>query len=97
MLAAYAGHTEIVRVLLAHGSNVNFACGDGFTALTHACERGHWEIVLHLAENGADFAVSNATGRNGFDYLKSWRCRSKRMRAKIEAKIALHASKEKEA
>jgi ankyrin repeat protein len=45
-------YTEIVRLLVASGTNVNIADRDGLTALAHAKQRGYHEIARILA--GAD-------------------------------------------
>jgi len=83
MLASRNGHLQIVRLLLEDGSNINFSDGDGFTALTLACEYRCWDVVQLLAEYGADFTINNATGRDGHAYLQPSYCRSKRIRNTI--------------
>jgi ankyrin repeat protein len=45
--AATHGHMEIVRLLSARGAEIDAADDMGKTALVHAQERGHREIV-HL-------------------------------------------------
>jgi len=59
MKAALAGHVVTVRILIAHGSNVNAItsvrrAGYGQTALMNAAMMGHRELVELLVENGAD-------------------------------------------
>ena len=44
MFASYYGHSEVVKLLLASGADVN-ASFEGDTALTWAKQRGHAEIV----------------------------------------------------
>ena len=83
MLASRNGHLQIVRLLLEGGSNIHFSDGDGFTALTLACESRCWDVVQLLAEYGADFTIKNATGRDGHAYLQPSYCRSKRIRNTI--------------
>ena len=85
-IAAWSGHLEIVKILLAAGSNVNHVDRDGFTPVTSAAGAKKWTVVKILAEHGADFGIYNATGRNGYDYLR--RCRGKRIRSEIEAVLA---------
>jgi uncharacterized protein len=46
-------HTEIVRLLVAAGANVNIADRDGVTALSHARRRGFSEMVQILSAAGA--------------------------------------------
>jgi hypothetical protein len=45
-------HTEIVRLLLAHGANPKIADGDGVTPLQHARGRNHGKIAEMLAKAG---------------------------------------------
>lgn len=52
--AARNGQTEIVRLLLDGGANVNAITKDGFTALVHAIDNGHQETAHLLLERGAD-------------------------------------------
>lgn len=92
MLASWKGHLQIVRLLLEDGSNINFSDGDGFTALTLACEYRRWAVVQLLAEYGADFTIHNATGRNGHSYLQPSYCRSERLRNAISEIVAHHES-----
>jgi hypothetical protein len=84
--AAWAGHLEVVRLLLVRGANVNHVDHDGFSPVTSAAEAGRWAVLKVLAEQGGDFREIDATGRNGLDYLR--RCRSKRLRDEIEAILA---------
>ena len=51
--AAYKGHGEIVRTLIANGANVNCQGGRFGTALQAAALEGHEEIVRMLIDNGA--------------------------------------------
>ncbi len=48
-----AAHTDIVRLLLARGANVNLADGQGITPLAHAEQRGQSAIVDVLRRAGA--------------------------------------------
>lgn len=43
MFAAFEGNSEIVKLLLGAGADVNAADKDGMTSLMHAKERGHAE------------------------------------------------------
>lgn len=46
-------HQEIVRLLIAHGADVNLADGNGVTPLQHARTRGFTEIADQLIAAGA--------------------------------------------
>lgn len=46
-------HTEIVRLLVEAGANVNLADRDGVTPLTHAKRRGYREMMRILEAKGA--------------------------------------------
>ncbi|KAJ7865042.1 ankyrin repeat-containing domain protein [Mycena olivaceomarginata] len=48
------GYTEIVRLLLAHGAQINLQAGKYGTALQAACAKGHMDVIRLLLENGAD-------------------------------------------
>jgi ankyrin repeat protein len=47
------GHTEVVRLLVGAGADVNRADGNGVTPLAHAQQRGFTEIVAILEAAGA--------------------------------------------
>ena len=46
------GHTEVVRLLVAAGADVNLADGDGVTPLAHARRQGYDEIAAILQRSG---------------------------------------------
>jgi ankyrin repeat protein len=46
-------HTEVVRLLVEAGANVNLADGNGVTPLTHARQRGFGAIIAILNSAGA--------------------------------------------
>ncbi|KAF5887183.1 KN motif and ankyrin repeat domain-containing protein 4-like isoform X1, partial [Clarias magur] len=50
-LAVRHGRASMVRLLLAHGANVNAQDQAGTTALISACDRGHADIVRILLED----------------------------------------------
>ena len=48
-----AAHSDIVRLLVARGANVNLADGQGITPLAHAEQRGQSVIIEVLRRAGA--------------------------------------------
>ena len=63
MCASSQGHTEIVRMLLEKGAEVNAPnVHDGETALMAASESGRAEVVSLLLENGANLNATNDDG-----------------------------------
>jgi ankyrin repeat protein len=52
--AAAAGHTEIVKLLIQAGANVNLSDRSGFTPIASAAYAGYGEIVRLLIDAGAD-------------------------------------------
>lgn len=48
--AAARGHVDVVRELVARGTNPNTGDGKGWTALHHAAEFGHLEVIKVLQE-----------------------------------------------
>lgn len=62
MESASAGHVDIVRLLIAHGADVNAVSSSGNTPLMYACAGGHEECVRALLENGANVEDHNENG-----------------------------------
>ena len=52
--ASIHGHVDVVRMLLAHGANIDHAKNDGATALYGACENGHTSVASLLVESAAN-------------------------------------------
>ena len=65
MLAAHAGHREVVETLIAHRANLNITAKFGLSALMLALVAGHGEIAHLLAKAGADLSLMG-TGAPGF-------------------------------
>jgi ankyrin repeat protein len=66
MIAAHAGHREIVEMLINHRANLNITAKFGLSALMLAVVAGHAEVAHLLAKAGADLSL-RGTGAPGFD------------------------------
>jgi ankyrin repeat protein len=65
MLAAHAGHREVVEALVAHRANLNVTAKFGLSALMLALVAGHADVARLLADAGADLSL-RGTGAPGF-------------------------------
>lgn len=65
MLAAHAGHGEVVATLIAHGADLDRSAKFGVSALMLAIVAGHGEIARFLAQAGADMSL-RGSGAPGF-------------------------------
>ncbi|MDP2166814.1 MAG: ankyrin repeat domain-containing protein [Thermodesulfovibrionales bacterium] len=57
-IAADAGNIEVVKLLVAHGAQINaptilYGTAINYTPVSAATSRGHLEVTKHLSENGA--------------------------------------------
>lgn len=71
LLAAGRGYTDIVRLLLQKGANVNVNSKSGYTALIEAVRGGHQGVVKELLKRGV--CVNKTMGTDGataLDFLK---------------------------
>jgi ankyrin repeat protein len=57
MLAAHAGHREVVETLIAHRANLNITAKCGLSALMLALIAAHAEVAHLLAKAGADLSL----------------------------------------
>ena len=57
MLAAHAGHREVVEELIAHRAGLDITAKFGLSALMLAIVAGHQEIARLLAQAGADLSL----------------------------------------
>jgi ankyrin repeat protein len=53
LIAAEQGHTDVVRVLIGHGANLELAEQNGYTPLTRAIWRGQSAVIALLQGAGA--------------------------------------------
>jgi ankyrin repeat protein len=65
MLAAHAGHREVVEVLIGHRANLNTTAKYGLSALMLALVAGHADVARLLADAGADLSLRGG-GAPGF-------------------------------
>jgi ankyrin repeat protein len=65
MLAAHAGHREVVEALITHRANLNTTAKYRLSALMLALIAGHEEVARLLADAGTDLSV-RGTGAPGF-------------------------------
>jgi len=66
--AAAAKQTEIARLLIAHGANVNARAASGHIPLHEAAGNGNVELVTLLIENGADVNARTDDGKTPLDF-----------------------------
>ena len=62
--AIWRGHTNVVRILVNAGADVNAEDSDGDPLLFEGVWRGHTEIVRILVNAGADVSAPDARGRS---------------------------------
>ena len=60
--AARDGFTEIARLLIDHGAEVNWIDGEGVTPLILASFKDHIELVQLLLAHGADITIRDQMG-----------------------------------
>ncbi|MEM1293406.1 MAG: ankyrin repeat domain-containing protein [Cyanobacteria bacterium P01_H01_bin.162] len=68
--AARDGHTDIARVLIDAGADVNWIDGEGVTPLILAAFKGHEELTKLLLAHDADTTVVDQWGRTALDYAR---------------------------
>ena len=66
--AAHNGHTDVIRVLLAHGANINARGFHGVTPLMDAAAIGQTEAVTLLLANHADPSLKDYSGKTALDF-----------------------------
>jgi ankyrin repeat protein len=60
-MAAYNGHSEIVKLLIDHGATIDCRDNEGKTPLIHACTDAFPETVEILLDAGADVNAKEST------------------------------------
>ncbi|KAK3546543.1 hypothetical protein QTP70_026530 [Hemibagrus guttatus] len=97
-LAVRHGRASTVRLLLAHGANVNAQDQAGTTALISACDRGHTDIVrillqdpdcdISLTDQGSRSALSLATQASHTEIADLLKARSTSTKTHDKCKMA---------
>ncbi len=64
MIAAEAGHRELIELYLAYDASLDLIDSDGHTALMLAASKGHSIIVQLLMKAGANTALLNDRGES---------------------------------
>ena len=72
MYAINDGHTDIARLLIENGANVNIQNDDGYTALMYATMMNNIDIVKLLLENGANVNIQNNRGSTALELAYSY-------------------------
>jgi ankyrin repeat protein len=62
MFASNLGHTEVVKILLAHGANINVQMNEGWSALHDASYNGRVDIVNLLLRAHCDTTLKTHKG-----------------------------------
>jgi len=97
MEAASAGHTDIVRLLIAHGADVNAQSSSGNTPLMYACAGGHEEVVRVLLEAGANVEDHNENGHTPLmEAASAGHCAVAKILLEFGAGINTHSNEFKE-
>jgi len=68
--AAKFGDAETIRILVAHGANVNIADSFGRTPMHVAARRGNADTLQVLLECGADKNLKDTKGDTPYEYAK---------------------------
>lgn len=69
--SAQNGDLAKLKKCITKGANINASDENGETALTQACDSGHYDIVKFLAENGADTNARNDVGYGALEFSAS--------------------------
>jgi ankyrin repeat protein len=66
--AAHSGHADVIRVLLAHGANINARNNEGQTPLMIAADSSQTETVKLLLANHADANLKDNSSHTAWNY-----------------------------
>jgi len=72
LVAAYYGHTAVVKYLCQEGARVNADDNKGWTALMFAAYYNYLEIGKILLAHNADKKMKNPKGYTAYDYAKKY-------------------------
>lgn len=72
-IAAMNGHTEIAKLLIDKGADVNFQANNGNTALMLAAQAGHADIAKLLIEKGANVNAKTMWGQTALSLAQAYR------------------------
>lgn len=62
MLAAFRGHSRVVRILMNRGASVSVGSDSGFTALHSSAQEGHIAVSTLLVKAGVDLDAADFKG-----------------------------------
>lgn len=68
--AVSQNHTQIARLLMDHGADVNHKYEGGFTPIMHAAHAGNVELVTLLIDHGADPNAKNGEGKTALSFAQ---------------------------
>ncbi len=72
-IAAIHEHTNILRKLLASGSDIDALDGDGRTALHYAAIKRNLEMTRWLLQKRADASIQDQSGQTPLDYARQYK------------------------
>lgn len=82
-LATCVGNTEIIKLLLTYGANINYQDDLGWSALHNAARMQKVDVLKFLIEAGADINLIDGKGKKALDRIKD-----KNIRTEIQEFIA---------
>lgn len=91
MLAAHAGHREVVEILIVHRADLDITAKFGLSALMLAIVAGHADVAHLLAKSGADLLL-RASGAPGFAGKTAYDLAMERGMLELSAELKLTVS-----